>query len=225
MKVKFDQVSKKFGDITALEDITFEISSGDFVFVTGRSGAGKSTLMGLILAEINPTKGEVWVDEILLNKARSKKISGLRRQMGVIYQDFRLLENKTVRENILTALEIAGSEKKNWQKKMADVLLAVDLEERIDLFPSQLSGGELQRACLARALAIDPKIVMADEPTGNLDPETSWQFMNLLREINEQGATVIMSTHNFDVVNSMCQRVIKLDAGKLIFDKKESKYE
>ncbi|MBU2592846.1 MAG: ATP-binding cassette domain-containing protein [Patescibacteria group bacterium] len=225
MKVKLDKVTKKFGQIVALDDISFEVNKGDFVFITGKSGAGKSTVIALILAEIKPTQGEVWVNDLLLNKARSGKLLILRRQIGVIYQDFRLLANKTVKENITVALEVAGYKEGDWREKLNQVLETVSLGERSELFPSQLSGGELQRACLARALAINPKMVIADEPTGNLDPETIWQFMGLLNSVNELGVTVIMATHNFDIVNSMGRRVIRLDQGKLISDKKKGKYE
>lgn len=225
MKVKFDRVTKKFGEVIALEDISFEIKQGEFVFITGRSGAGKSTIIRLILGELFPTEGEVWIDDCCLNQAKRKEILTLRRQMGTVFQDFRLLNNKTLEENILVALDVVGYRERDWEEKLRQVLKEVGLEERARLFPAQLSGGERQRACLARALITDPKIILADEPTGNLDPETSWELMDLLRKINKKGTTVIMATHNFDIVNSLRQRVIKLESGKLIFDKKQGKYE
>jgi len=225
MKIKFDKVTKKFGDFTALNNVSFKIKQGEFVFITGKSGAGKSTAIRLILGEFFPTEGEVWVDGQSLAKLKQKQILNLRRQIGVIFQDFRLLSDKTLAENILISLNIVGGDKTDWQSKLENVLDLVGLKERADFFPAQLSGGELQRACLARALVIKPKIFLADEPTGNLDPETSWGLMSLLKKVNEKGTTVIMATHNFDIVNSFRQRVIKLEGGKLVFDKKEGKYE
>jgi cell division transport system ATP-binding protein len=218
MKIKFDQVGKKFGEITAIEDVNLKINEGDFVFITGRSGAGKTTILKLILGEYKPTSGEVWVAEKNLNQTRPKEILQLRRSMGVIYQDYRLLNYKTVRENILVALDVVGDEKGDRQKRLEEVLNIVGLDERINFFPAQLSGGELQRVCLARALITEPNLIMADEPTGNLDPETGWELMNLLKKINEQGTTVIMSTHDFDIVNSMDKPTIKLEKGKRVDD-------
>lgn len=225
MRIKFNKVTKKFGEIVALENIAFKIKRGDFAFITGRSGAGKSTIISLVLGEMLPTEGEVWIDDLCLNKAKQRQILSLRRQMGVIYQDFRLLNDRTVRENILIALDVVKYDKGDWQKSLEKVLKTIGLEDRIDFFPAQLSKGELQRVCLARALIAEPKILMADEPTGNLDPENSWELMNLLKRINKKGTTVIMATHNFDIVNSMQKRVIKLEKGKLASDKKKGKYE
>lgn len=225
MKINFEKVTKKFGDFTALEDISFEIKQGEFVFITGKSGVGKSTVIKLILGEIFPTQGEVSVNDFSLAEIKKKKILELRRQIGTIYQDFRLLSNKTVEENVLVALDIVKKNEADWAKKLEEVLKLSGLEERADFFPAQLSGGELQRTCLARALIMEPKIIIADEPTGNLDPEGGWQLMALLKEINQKGTTIIMATHNFDIVNSMKKRVIKLEKGKLISDKKKGEYE
>lgn len=225
MKIKFEKVTKKFGDFTALEDISFEIKQGEFVFITGKSGVGKSTVIKLILGEIFPTQGEVSVNDFSLAEIKKKKILEFRRQIGTIYQDFRLLSNKTVEENVLVALDIVKKSEADWAKKLEEVLKLSGLEERADFFPAQLSGGELQRTCLARALIMEPKIIIADEPTGNLDPEGGWQLMALLKEINQKGTTIIMATHNFDIVNSMKKRVIKLEKGKLISDKKKGEYE
>lgn len=218
MEIKFEQVDKKFGEVTAIEDISLKINKGDFVFITGRSGAGKTTILKLILGEYKPTGGEVWVAETNLNQARPKKILELRRSMGVIYQDYRLLNYKTVRENILVALDVVGDDKGDRQRRLEEVLDIVGLGERVNFFPAQLSGGELQRVCLARALITEPDLIMADEPTGNLDPETGWELMNLLKKINERGTTVIMSTHDFDIVNSMDKPTIKLKKGKRVDD-------
>jgi len=225
MKIKLDQVTKRFGEVVALEGVSFEIKEGEFVFITGKSGAGKSTIVSLILGEAFPDEGEVWVGDLCFNRAKGKKISQVRRQIGTIYQDFRLLGAKTVAENILVALDVVGADKKERDRRLEDVLKTVGLEDRADFFPAQLSGGELQQVCLARALIIEPKILIADEPTGNLDPENSWHLISLLREINRKGTTVIMATHNFDIVNSMKQRVIKLEKGRLVSDKKKGRYE
>lgn len=225
MIIEFEKVTKKFGEVIALDDVSFKVEQGEFVFITGRSGVGKSTILSLILGEYLPTEGKVWVDGISIAGAKKKKVLGIRRQMGVIYQDFRLLTNRTVKENILVALDVIEYEKEDKVEKVEKVLKKVNLEHRQDSFPSQLSGGELQRVCLARALVVEPKIIMADEPTGNLDPETSWEIMDLLKKINKKGTTVIMATHNYDIVNSMKQRVIKLDKGKLVTDKEKGKYE
>ena len=225
MKIKFDRVTKKFGQVTALKNVSFEINQGEFVFITGRSGAGKSTVIQLILGEILPSEGEVWLDDYCLNRSKTKEILALRRQLGVVFQDFRLLTDQTVEENILIALNVIGYRQNDWRQKLTQVLKAVGLEKRAQFFPAQLSGGERQRACLARALIIDPEVILADEPTGNLDPETSWELMALLKKINRKGKTIIVATHNFDIVNSLRQRVIKLDSGKLVFDKKRGKYD
>ncbi len=225
MIIRFDKVTKRFGQVVALENVSFEIKQGEFVFITGRSGAGKTTVIKLILAEFQPTEGEVWVGDYCLNRVKKKEVLALRRQIGVVFQDFRLLTNRTLKENILLALRVAGYRQPDWPEKLAQVLKLVGLEGREEFFPAQLSGGERQRACLARALIVEPKILLADEPTGNLDPETSWQLMDLLTKINKKGTTVVMATHNFDIVNSLRQRVIKLEAGQLVFDKKRGKYE
>lgn len=218
MKIKFDQVKKEFGEVIALDDISLQVDEGDFVFITGRSGAGKTTILKLILGEYEPTAGKVWVAETNLSQVKPKEILRLRRSMGVIYQDYRLLNYKTVKENILVALDVVGDDKGDRQKRLEEVLNVVGLDKRIDFFPAQLSGGELQRVCLARALITEPKLLMADEPTGNLDPETSWELMNLLKKINQRGTTVIMSTHDFDIVDSMDIRTIKLKQGKRVDD-------
>ncbi|MFH1561726.1 MAG: ATP-binding cassette domain-containing protein [Patescibacteria group bacterium] len=225
MEIKFDRTSKHFGSVSALEEVSFEIASGEFVFITGKSGAGKSTVISLILGEFLPSQGRISLNDVCLAESKKSELLAMRRRMGIIYQDFRLLNNRTVRENILLALDVVGHQDEDWAEQLDKVLSLVGLQERLDFFPSQLSGGELQRVCLARALIIKPELLIADEPTGNLDPETGWELMDLLKKINQQGTTVIMTTHNFDIVNSMKQRVIKLDAGRLVSDKKEGKYE
>ncbi|MBU3957289.1 cell division ATP-binding protein FtsE [Patescibacteria group bacterium] len=222
--IKFDKVTKKFGEIVALEGASFEIKPGEFVFITGPSGAGKTTIVKLILREYLPTTGEIKVGEHDLTEMKKKDIPKLRRNIGVVFQDFKLLTDRTVLENVALALRVLGKGEEEINKEIPKILKLVGLEERTNLFPSQLAGGELQRAGLARAVIGQPDIIIADEPTGNLDLATAWQIIRLLQKVNKMGKTVIMATHNFEIVNSMKERVIELDKGKLISDKKKGKY-
>jgi len=225
MEVKFNQVSKKFGKVIALENLDFTIKQGDFVFITGPSGSGKTTILKLITGSYLPDEGEVLIDDKSTRKMKKREILGIRRNVGMVFQEFKLIPEMNVFENVSIAYEVVG--KKNSSKikeAVFDSLVEVGLEGREDAFPLQLSGGELQRVCLARALAIDPQIVIADEPTGNLDPVTSWDLMKLLVKINKEGKTVIMATHDFDIVNSFKKRVIKIESGKLVKDKMRGKY-
>ncbi len=223
--IKFDQVTKKFGKIIALNNASFEIDSGEFVFITGPSGAGKTTITRLILKEFEPTSGKIKINKQDLAEIPPKKIPELRRKIGVVFQDFKLLFDRTVFENVILPLEVIGVDKTMIEEKASEILKLVGLSDRTDLFPSQLAGGELQRVCLARAVIAEPKILLADEPTGNLDPATSWQIIKLMKKINKLGTTVVMATHNVDIVNSLRERVIKLDKGKVVKDQKEGKYE
>lgn len=222
--VKFDKVTKKFGDVVALCNATFEIEKGEFVFLTGPSGAGKTTIVKLILGEYLPTEGKVFFKGRDLEKIVKKNLTDLRRQVGVIFQDFKLILDRTIFENVALPLEIEGKKKTEIEKEVEEVLKKVGLSQRADFFPAQLAGGELQRASLARALARKPLVLLADEPTGNLDPASSWQLIKLLKKINQEGTTVLMATHNVDIVNSMSTRVIKLDKGKVVKDEKKGKY-
>ena len=223
--VKFENVTKKFGDIVALRSVSFEVKPGEFVFVTGPSGAGKTTLVKLILKEMSPSEGKIEVLGEDLEKISSAKLPFFRQKIGVVFQDFKLLPDRTVFENTALPLEVEKKEKKEIEKTVKEVLELVGLLDRQDLFPLQLAGGELQRTCLARAVVSNPKILIADEPTGNLDPTTSWQIVKLLKKINKMGTTVIMATHNVDIVDSLKERVIKLDKGEVLKDEKEGKYE
>lgn len=223
--IDFNQVTKKFGKIIALNNASFEIEPGEFVFITGPSGAGKTTITRLILKEFEPTTGKIKINKQDLAEIPSKKIPELRRKLGVVFQDFKLLSDRTVFENVILPLEVIGAEKKMIEEKASEILKLVGLSDRADLFPSQLAGGELQRVCLARAVIAEPKILLADEPTGNLDPATSWQIIKLMKKINQLGTTVVMATHNVDIVNSLRERVIKLEKGKVVKDQKEGKYE
>ena len=223
--IKFENVTKKFGEILALKNISFEVEPGEFVFITGPSGAGKTTIVKLILKEILPSEGKIKVDGEDVEKISLGKLPAFRQKIGVVFQDFKLLQDRTVFENVCLPLEVTKKEKKEIEKQVKEVLELVGLKERENLFPAQLAGGELQRTCLARAVISNPKILIADEPTGNLDPSTSWQIVKLLKKINKMGTTVIMATHNVDIVDSLKERVIKLDKGEVLKDEKEGKYE
>lgn len=222
--IEFKGVTKKFGEVVALANVSFEVEKGEFLFLTGPSGAGKTTVVKLILRHYLPTEGKIFFNQQNLTQIPKKKTPQLRRQMGVIFQDFKLIPDRTVFENVALPLEIAGSKKQEISKQVEEVLKKVGLLERTHFFPAQLAGGELQRVSLARALVGQPLILLADEPTGNLDPACSWQLVKLLKRINQEGTTVLMATHNVDIVNSMPTRVIKLDKGKMIKDEKKGKY-
>lgn len=208
----------------ALDRASFEIKPGEFVFITGPSGAGKTTIVRLILREYLPTSGEIKVGEYDLREMKKKDVPRLRRNIGVVFQDFKLLTDRTVWENVALALRVLGKGEEEINKEIPKILKLVGLEERTNLFPSQLAGGELQRAGLARAVIGQPDIIIADEPTGNLDLATAWQIIRLLQKVNKMGKTVIMATHNFEIVNSMKERVIELNEGKVVSDKKKGKY-
>lgn len=223
--IKFENVIKKFGNIIALEEVSFEIEEGEFAFITGPSGAGKTTLIKLILREVLPTTGSIKIDGLDLVKMSSGKIPELRKKIGVVFQDFKLFPDRTVFENVSLPLEVLNKDEKEIKSQVEEILGLVGLNERENLFPSQLAGGELQRTCLARAVIAKPKILLADEPTGNLDPTTAWQIVNLLKKINKMGTTVVMATHNVDIVNSLSLRVIKLNKGKLIKNEAKGRYE
>ncbi|MDP3888843.1 MAG: cell division ATP-binding protein FtsE [bacterium] len=223
--VHFEKVTKKFGNICALEEISFDVQGGEFVFLTGPSGAGKTTITKLILRELLPTSGHVKIDDTEVSRISNGKIPQFRRKIGVVFQDFRLLFDRTVFENVALPLQVVNLKKDEIKKRVDEILELVGLQERAHLFPRQLAGGELQRVCLARAIINRPEIVLADEPTGNLDPATSWQIVKLLKKINKMGTTILMSTHNVDIVNSLKERVIKLEKGKLIKTEDEGKYE
>jgi len=222
--VKFKNVTKKFGETIALEDVSFGIEKGEFVFVIGCSGAGKSTLVKLILREYLPTEGTVTVDGTDLLDLRKKEIPDYRKKIGFVFQDFKLLTDRTVFENVAIALRILDEKKEDIDERVETILDLVGLKDKKDFFPSQLSGGELQRTCLARAVVTDPDIIIADEPTGNLDIGIARQIMDIFKKINETGKIVIMATHNFEIVNEMGKRVIELENGKLVSDKKKGKY-
>jgi len=223
--IKFSNVSKKFGnDKIALEDINLEVKPGEFVFLTGPSGAGKTTLLRLILREFLPTNGKITVSEQDISKIKKEEIPLYRRKIGVIFQDFKLLTDRTVAENVAIAKEILGENTKEVSKDVDEILKVVGLEKQKDLFPAQIAGGEMQRTVIARALIQDPQILLADEPTGNLDPATSWEILQILSTINKLGITVVMATHNAEIVNSLGKRVVRIEKGKIISDEEKGKY-
>jgi cell division transport system ATP-binding protein len=208
--LKISKVSKKFGDIVALEDISFDVDAGEFVFITGPSGSGKTTLIRMILREILPDTGEILLDDKDITKLKNKDVPKLRQQIGVVFQDFKVLPERTVRENVDVALAVIGLKKDEWKRRVDNVLDLVGLTKRSKLFPSQLSGGELQRVSLARALVVNPKILLADEPTGNLDWDTADKMMELFERINQEGKTVIMATHHEIIVDKLKKRSVEL---------------
>jgi cell division transport system ATP-binding protein len=208
--LKIKDLSKTFGDIVALDSISFDVDDGEFIFVTGPSGAGKTTLIRLILHELMPDTGEIVLDDIDIVQMPRKDVPFLRQQVGVVFQDFKLLPERTVRENVEVALAVIGVDQNEWIERVNQVLELVDLGKRSELFPSQLSGGELQRVSLARALVVNPKVLLADEPTGNLDWDTADEIMSLFERINKEGKTVIVATHHRVIVDKLKKREVKL---------------
>lgn len=219
--IVFDKVTKIFanGD-KAIDEISFKIEPKEFVFITGRSGAGKTTLLRLMMREFLPTTGKILVDKEDITSLQPKKLPELRRKIGAVWQDFKLLWDRTVGENIALTLEILGHEEKEIVKHVKQLLELVEMKNKEDLFPAQISGGELQRTVIARALASKPKILFADEPTGNLDEITAMQIMELLKDINELGTTVLVATHNKALVEKLGKRKLTLEKGKLVADEK-----
>ncbi len=223
--IKLDKVSKTFGlGTSGLTDISLSIEKGEFVFVVGQTGSGKTTLFRLLICDIIPTKGTIVVGEFDVTKLPHAKISHLRKKIGVVFQDLKLLMDRTIFENVLLPLDVAGVKPQDAKKRVEEILSQVGILVHKDKFPIQLSGGERQRAAIARALVFNPDILLADEPTGNLDPKTSSEIVNLLKQINEKGTTVVMATHNIDIVNALEKRVIALEKGKVIRDQKKGKY-
>lgn len=213
--IKFKNVSKSFGTIKALENVSFEVEKGEFVYITGPSGAGKTTILKLILREIRPNSGEIVLDGADITKLADEQVPFYRQKIGVIFQDFKIISERTVKENVEVALAVAGVDQEQWPGRVNQVLKLVGLSERATFFPNQLAGGEIQRTAIARALVVNPKLILADEPTGNLDWETADSLMDLLEKINKEGKTVIMATHNEVLVEKYKKRVIKIKEGKM----------
>lgn len=212
-------------DVVALDKVSLDIEKGEFVFIVGASGSGKSTLMKLLMREELATSGEIIVDGKNVVKLKQNEVPYLRRSLGVIFQDYRLLEDKTVYENVAFAMQVIEAPRRLMQRTVNTVLDIVGLGDKYKHFPDQLSGGEQQRVAIARAIVNDPQIVIADEPTGNLDPETSWDIMDIFKRINATGTTIVMATHDKTIVDRMKKRVIALVEGKIVRDEMRGAYE
>lgn len=218
-------VSKKYPNgITAVNDLSIRIEQGEFVYVVGPSGAGKSTFIKMIYREELPTKGTIKVGDFDLAKMKNKQVPFLRRHVGVVFQDFKLLPRLTVYENIAYAMEVVEKNPKAIKKRVLEVLDLVKLKHKVKMFPNELSGGEQQRIAIARAIANMPRVLICDEPTGNLDPETSWEIMHILDEIANSGTTIIMATHNSQIVNEVRHRVLAIENGRIVRDQQEGDY-
>ncbi|MBF4695360.1 cell division ATP-binding protein FtsE [Fusibacter ferrireducens] len=223
--IEFSNVSKRYDNgVMALNNVNIKIEKGEFVFIVGPSGAGKSTFIKSILKEVDATTGKIWVDDVNITRLHRRRVPYLRRKVGVVFQDFRLLPNKTVYENIAYAMEILGTPQRTIRKQVPMILSLVGLSGKGNVYPNQLSGGEQQRVSIARAMINNPPILIADEPTGNLDPETSWEIMKILRTINRRGTTILMATHDKDIVDIMKKRVIALERGGVARDEKIGVY-
>ena len=224
--IVMDHISKQYSTgVEALSDVSIRIHKGEFVFVVGKSGSGKSTFIKLLLKELNPTEGRIFVGGRQVTNLKRKQVSLYRRKIGVVFQDFRLLKNKTVFENVAFAQEIIGMTKRDIARNVPIMLEMVGLKGKEKMYPHELSGGEQQRVAIARALINQPTILLADEPTGNLDPKTAWDIMMLLEEVNKMGTPVVVVTHNNDVVDVMQKRVINLEDGVLVRDEKKGGYQ
>ena len=223
--IYYDKVSKVYADNSkALVDISFTVEPKEFVSIVGHSGAGKTTLLKMLLAEEKPTKGSVFFESTNIHKLKKSKINVLRRRIGTIFQDFRLIPNKTAYENIAFAMEVAGRTDEEIAADVPHVLELVDLGKKIWSFPHELSGGEKQRVAIARAIVNQPDLIIADEPTGNLDPVNTHEIIRILKKINDLGTTVILTTHNKGVIDALGGRVITMEAGKIVRDDKHGKY-
>lgn len=218
--IYFNNVSKVYKDSVALEDVTLTITPGEFVSIVGHSGAGKTTLTKMILVDDNPTDGTVFFESINVHELKNNDLTNLRRRMGVVFQDFRLLPNRTAYENIAFAMEALGKTDEEIKSDVPHVLELVNLSDKVNHFPRQLSGGEQQRLAIARAIINQPELIIADEPTGNLDPDNTYEIVQILKKINDLGTTVILTTHNKGVIDSINKRVITMSKGKIVKDSK-----
>ncbi|CEI81208.1 cell division ATP-binding protein FtsE [Oceanobacillus oncorhynchi subsp. incaldanensis] len=223
--ITMENVSKTYSNgVTALNDINIHIDRGEFVYLVGPSGAGKSSFIRLIYREAKPTKGKIIINGRELSKIKERHIPYLRRDIGVVFQDFKLLQKLTVYENVAFALEVIETSPKSIKRRVSEVLQLVGLEDKAKMIPSELSGGEQQRVAIARAIVNNPKVVIADEPTGNLDPDTSWGIMEVLEDINSKGTTIIMATHSKHIVNTIKRRVIAIEDGNIVRDQQRGDY-
>lgn len=223
--IEMKQVFKKYpGGTKVLQGLNVSIAQGEFVYVVGPSGAGKSTFIKMLYAEERASAGKVLVNQVDVTKLSARKVPFLRRQLGVVFQDYKLLPKKSVYENVAYALEVIEKDQKFIKQRVTEVLKLVGLATKAKRFPHELSGGEQQRVAIARAIVNQPKIVIADEPTGNLDPTTTWEVMKVLEAINAQGTTVIMATHNREVVDGMRHRVVRIEKGRIVSDRAGGDY-
>ena len=223
--IEMNGVDKKYRrSTTALRDINVKVNQGEFVYIVGPSGAGMSTFIKLLYREEKATAGTIKVGKFDLNKLRRRDIPMLRRSIGVVFQDYKLLPKKTVFENVAYAMQVIGEKPRDIKKRVPEVLDLVGLKHKMRSFPHQLSGGEQQRVAIARAIVNNPKVLIADEPTGNLDPEISWEIMQLLERINLQGTTILMATHNKQIVDTLRHRVIAIENGRIVRDEEEGEY-
>ena len=226
--IKFEHVSKIYlasdGRNVGLEDATIQIDEGEFVFLVGPSGAGKSTFIKLITKEIDPDEGDIYVDGEKVTRLSHRRIPQLRRKIGIVFQNFQLLQNMTVFENVAFAMEVVHLTGRTIKRQVPTVLQMMGIEEKTDRFPKQLSAGEQQRVAIARAIVNHPKMIIADEPTGNLDPDTAWEIMQLLDMINQKGTTVVVVTHDDKIVNRMGKRVVAISNGRIVKDSQEGVY-
>ncbi|MFU2164017.1 cell division ATP-binding protein FtsE [Streptococcus pluranimalium] len=223
--ITFKDVSKKYRrSTTALRHVSVSVNQGEFVYIVGPSGAGKSTFIKLLYREEKISEGSLTIGGFDLAKIKKRQVPMLRRSIGVVFQDYKLLERKTVYENVAFAMEVIGEKRKHIKNRVTEVLDLVGLKHKARSFPKQLSGGEQQRVAIARAIVNNPKVLIADEPTGNLDPEITMDIMRLLERINLQGTTILMATHNVQIVNQMRHRVITIEGGKIVRDEEEGEY-
>lgn len=223
--IEMQEVYKRYPNgVTAANGIDVHIKQGEFVYVVGPSGAGKSTFIKMMYREEKPTSGKIFINGVNLTELKNSKVPNLRRDIGVVFQDFKLLPTLTVYENIAFALEVIEEQPKNIKKRVMETLDLVNLKHKVRMLPTELSGGEQQRVSIARSIVNSPKLVIADEPTGNLDPDTSWEIMNIFEEINTRGTTVVMATHNKDIVNTIKHRVIAIESGKIVRDEQRGDY-
>lgn len=223
--VVFDRVSKEYGNGThALQDVSLKIEDGEFVFIVGPSGAGKSTLVKLLMKEEEPTGGSIFVDGDDLSRLRHREVPYLRRKMGIVFQDFRLINELNVYDNVAFAMNCTNASKRSIRRRVPYVLKLMNLSGKAKNYPSELSGGEQQRVALSRALVNNPLLIVADEPTGNIDPRMSWEIMGLLNEINKRKTTVLVVTHEKNLVNALKKRVITLEQGRVVSDRLEGQY-
>ena len=216
--ITFDHVTKKYRTNIGLDDVSVHINKGDFVFLVGPSGAGKSTFIKLILKEINADEGTIKVGDYEVNKLSNREIPKFRRKVGTVFQDFRLLPKKTVFENVAFAMEVLHKTPRQIRKQVPQILSLVGISDKAHKYPDELSAGEQQRVAIARAIVNNPTVLIADEPTGNLDPDTAWEIMDLLDQINLRGTTIVMVTHAKDIVDKMQRRVIAIEKGRIVRD-------